>query len=143
MLITYDENGNYGHPDHIQANRIALAAADSTGIPDKLYYMTIPREAALEMFEAMKAQDPEFDFEPPDDFGTPMAEITAAVDVSGYTRRKAKALQAHGSQSDGAAFLSMPEPVQDMVFGTEFFIRHRNRVTTAPDHETDLFAGLR
>ncbi|MFD1496379.1 PIG-L family deacetylase [Streptosporangium lutulentum] len=33
VVVTYDENGNYGHPDHIQAHRIAVAAAEATGIP--------------------------------------------------------------------------------------------------------------
>lgn len=144
VIVTYDENGNYGHPDHIQANRIALAATASTGIPDKLYYAAIPRESAREMFESFKATGMDLgDFEPPEDFGTPMAEITAAVDVAPYVRRKVKALEAHGSQSDGAFFLGLPEEVQHMVLGTEHFVRHFSRVPDAPGYETDLFAGLR
>lgn len=42
VVVTYDENGGYGHPDHIQAHRIAVAAAERSGIPDKLYYTAIP-----------------------------------------------------------------------------------------------------
>ena len=43
VVVTYDENGFYGHPDHIQANRITHAAMAECGIPDKLYYTAIPR----------------------------------------------------------------------------------------------------
>jgi LmbE family N-acetylglucosaminyl deacetylase len=143
VVVTYDENGNYGHPDHIQANRITLAATASTGIPDKVYYSAIPRERALEMFAEFKAQGMGMDFDPPEDFGTPMSEITSVIDVSPYSRRKAKALEAHGSQSDGAFFLTLPEDFQIRFFGTVYLVRHLNRVDGAPATETDLFAGLR
>lgn len=141
VVLTYDENGNYGHPDHIQANRIALAATAATEIPDKLYYTAIPRESSLEMFEALKARGL-VDFEPPEDFGTPADRITAVVDVAAYTQRKIKALAAHGSQGDSVPFLRMPADVQQMIFSTETFVRHFDR-TDAPTHETDLFTGLR
>ncbi|MET9486738.1 PIG-L family deacetylase [Nocardia sp. NPDC006630] len=144
VVVTYDENGNYGHPDHIQANRIALAAAESSGIPEKLYYTAIPRESAREMFEAFKASGQDMgDFEPPEDFGTPMDQITAVVDVAPYVRRKVKALEAHGSQGDSMPFLRLPEDIQQLVFASESFVRHLNRVDAAPALESDLFAGLR
>lgn len=142
VVVTYDENGNYGHPDHIQANRIALASATATDIPDKLYYTAIPRESSLEMFKTFKDRGL-IDFEPPEDFGTPMDQITTAVDVTPYIQRKVKALEAHGSQGDSVPFLRMPSDVQQMIFATETFVRHTNRVAAAPDQETDLFAGLR
>ncbi|WP_067899731.1 PIG-L family deacetylase [Nocardia vaccinii] len=142
VVVTYDENGNYGHPDHIQANRIAVAATTATGIPAKLYYTAIPRESSLEMFETLRAKGL-VDFEPPEDFGTPMDRITTVVDVASYAQRKIKALEAHASQSDSVPFLRMPSDLQQMIFGTETFVRHINRVAAAPDQETDLFAGLR
>jgi LmbE family N-acetylglucosaminyl deacetylase len=142
VVVTYDENGNYGHPDHIQANRIAVAAAAATGIPAKLYYTAIPRESSLEVFETLRAKGL-VDFEPPQDFGTPMDLITAVVDVAPYVQRKVKALEAHASQSDSVPFLRMPSELQQLMFGTENFVRHTNHVPAAPAHETDLFAGLR
>lgn len=142
VVVTYDENGNYGHPDHIQANRVTLAAAASTGIPDKLYYSAIPRESSRELFVELRERGL-VDFDPPEDFGTPMAQITAVVDVSPYARRKVKALEAHGSQSDSVPFLHMPAELQNLMFSSESFVRHYNRVAAAPDQETDLFAGLR
>ncbi|MBX6385233.1 MAG: PIG-L family deacetylase [Microbispora sp.] len=143
VVVTYDENGNYGHPDHIQAHRIAVTAAEKTGIPDKLYYTAVPREGIRQMFESMRANGmmPD-DFEMPDDFGTPEELITSVVDVSPYVENKLKALKAHASQGDSIAFLRMPQEVQHQVFSREYFIRTTSRVA-APDREDDLFAGLR
>jgi LmbE family N-acetylglucosaminyl deacetylase len=45
VVVTYDENGFYGHPDHIQAHRITMAAAEQTGIPAKVYWTTMPHSA--------------------------------------------------------------------------------------------------
>ncbi|MGF6885459.1 LmbE family N-acetylglucosaminyl deacetylase [Nocardia sp. GAS34] len=142
VVVTYDENGNYGHPDHIQANRVALAAAAATDIPDKFYYTAIPRERSREMFATLRAQGM-IDQDPPDDFGTPEEQITTVVDVAAYTQRKVKALEAHASQGDSVPFLRMPAELQQLMFATESFVRHANRVAAAPARETDLFAGLR
>lgn len=143
VVVTYDENGNYGHPDHIQAHRIAMAATESTGIPDKFYYTAVPRERIRQMFEGMRAMGmtPE-DFELPDDFGTPEELITTVVDVSPYVENKVKALQAHESQGENIFLLKMAPEAQHQAFSHEFFIRTMSRVT-APDQEDDLFAGLR
>ncbi|MCX4099059.1 PIG-L family deacetylase [Nocardia sp. alder85J] len=142
VVVTYDENGNYGHPDHIQANRIALAAAAATDIPDKLYYTAIPRESSRELFADLQAKGV-VDFVPPEDFGTPMALITTVVDVSTHVQRKIKALEAHGSQSDSVPFLRMPSELEQQILGAENFVRHFSRIPAAPTPETDLFAGLR
>ncbi|XVQ86153.1 PIG-L family deacetylase [Microbispora siamensis] len=143
VIVTYDENGNYGHPDHIQAHRIAVAAAEMTGIPDKFYYTAVPREGIRQMFEFMRANGmaPD-DFELPDDFGTPDELITSVVDVSPYVENKLKALQAHASQGENIPFLRMPPEAQHQAFSREYFIRTTSRVA-APDREDDLFAGLR
>ncbi|WP_432928272.1 PIG-L family deacetylase [Microbispora sp. CA-135349] len=143
VIVTYDENGNYGHPDHIQAHRIAVAAAEMTGIPDKLYYVAVPRERIREMFEFLRSSGmaPD-DFELPDDFGTPEELVTSVVDVSPYVENKLKALQAHASQGENIPMLQMPPEAQHRAFSHEFFTRKTSRVD-APDHEDDLFAGLR
>lgn len=142
VVVTYDENGGYGHPDHIQAHRIALAAAERGGVPDKLYYTAVPRSAIGQMLEYVKEAGIEIGFEPPDDFGTLDELITSVVDVSPYVERKRKALQAHASQGENIFLLRLPEEVQHRVFAWESFVRHFSRVA-APHHEDDLFAGLR
>jgi LmbE family N-acetylglucosaminyl deacetylase len=143
VVVTYDERGGYGHPDHIQAHRIAVAATEQTGIPDKLYYTAAPRRRIREMFDFMRSSGIDVSgFELPEDFGTPDELITSVVDVSPYVENKIKALRAHASQSDGTFLLQMPGDIQQQVFSHEAFVRQFCRVA-APESEDDLFAGLR
>ncbi|TDC85113.1 GlcNAc-PI de-N-acetylase [Nonomuraea deserti] len=144
VVVTYDETGGggYGHPDHVQTHRVTVAATEATGIPDKLYYTAMPRSSIKRMFEAMRANGIELDFEPSDDFGTPDERVTTIIDVAGYTERKLKALEAHESQGENIFLLRMPEEVQHQAFSHEAFERKRSTVDT-PRHEEDLFAGLR
>jgi LmbE family N-acetylglucosaminyl deacetylase len=143
VVVTYDENGGYGHPDHIQAHRIAVAASESTGIPSKLYYTAVPREGVKRLAEVLKGTGVDMpDLELPDDFGTPEELITTRVDVSAYAERKRKALVAHASQGENIFILRLPDEAQEMILGGEMFVRHFSRVPT-PEREDDLFAGLR
>ncbi|RSN66843.1 MULTISPECIES: PIG-L family deacetylase [Actinomadura] len=142
VVVTYDENGGYGHPDHIMAHRIAVAAAERSGVPDKLYYTAVPRSGVRQMIEGARELGIDLGFEPPDDFGTPDELVTTTVDVSAYTERKFKALQAHASQGENIFILRMPEDVRPLVLAREAFVRRFSRVP-APDLEDDLFAGLR
>ncbi|TDC56290.1 GlcNAc-PI de-N-acetylase [Actinomadura sp. KC345] len=142
VVVTYDENGGYGHPDHIQAHRIALAAAEKSGVPDKLYYTAIPRSGIKQMFESVREAGVEIDFDPPEDFGTPDELITSVVDVSAHVEAKRKALQAHASQGENIFLLRLPEEMQQAAFSFETFVRHYCRVA-APEKEEDLFEGLR
>src|SRR3954465_9683919 len=50
VVVTYDENGFYGHPDHIQAHRVTMRAAELTGIPKKVYWTTFAR-SKMDRFE--------------------------------------------------------------------------------------------
>lgn len=144
VVVTYDERGGYGHPDHIQAHRITMAAVGLTGVPDKLYYTAVPREGVREMFARVRELGIDLgEEELPDDFGVPDEEITTVVDVSAYAEHKRKALQAHASQGDSISFLRLPEVVQRMALGTEHFVRHPASRIQPPTPETDLFAGLR
>ena len=143
VVVTYDENGGYGHPDHIQAHRIAVAATEASGIPRKLYYTAVPRERMAELFEFLRSTGDAPEMELPDDFGVPEAQITTVVDVASQVDRKIKALQAHASQGENIFFLRMPAEAQHRVFAAESFIRQVNHVPAAADHEDDLFDGLR
>ncbi len=144
VVVTYDEHGLYGHPDHVQAHRITMAAADLTGIPDKVYYTAVPRSSLAGMADVLRAHG----IEPPDpvesdpDFGTPDELVTTYVDCSATTDRKYDSLAAHASQSDNAFFLGMSREVFADLLGREAFVRARDR-TGQPVPEDDLFAGLR
>ncbi|MFC1439845.1 PIG-L family deacetylase [Streptacidiphilus sp. N1-10] len=146
VVVTYDENGAYGHPDHIQAHLITMAAIKAvrgSGIPAKFYYTAISRTRIEEMFAYLRATGAEVgDFELPDDFGNSDEEITTVVDVSPYVERKRKALEAHASQGENIFMLRLSEEGQQRAFGQEAFVRQFSDVPV-PEHEDDLFAGLR
>jgi len=144
VVVTYDENGFYGHPDHIQANRITMAAARATGIPDKVYYTAIPRSMIAGFGDLLREHgiEPPGEVEEDPDFGTPDDLITTDVDCVDWADRKYDSLAAHASQSENIFFLRMGRPLFATLFGRELFVRVDDR-TGAPVPENDLFAGLR
>ena len=144
VVVTYDENGFYGHPDHIQANRVTRAAIAECGIPAKLYYTAIAR-SRLHGFRDLMVEAgvevPEEVQENPD-FGTPDELITTTIDCSAFTAQKYASLAAHASQSDNIFFLKMGEELFGSIMGAESFVRVQDS-TGAPVPEDDLFAGIR
>jgi LmbE family N-acetylglucosaminyl deacetylase len=143
VVVTYDENGFYGHPDHIQAHRITLAAIAECGIPEKLYYTAVPRSALAELGATLAAAgiDSPIEVEENPDFGTPDELITTTVDCTAEAPRKYASLAAHASQSDNIFFLRLGEPLFAQVMGVENFVRAQD-ATKAPLPEDDLFAGV-
>jgi LmbE family N-acetylglucosaminyl deacetylase len=143
VLTVYDDNGGYGHPDHIQVHRVGMRAAELAGTP-RVYQNTMNREHMARGWAALAEANPEA-FERPVDFdesafGKPEAEITAAVDVSAYTEVKRAAMRAHASQiSEQSFFLAMPDESFVYAFGTEWFIRDGQGPGIT---ETDLMTGL-
>jgi LmbE family N-acetylglucosaminyl deacetylase len=123
VLTVYDDNGGYGHPDHIQVHRVGVRAAEMAGTP-KVYQSTINRDRVL---EGQRQYAENAGIEMPElgpDFGKPEAEITCAVDVTAFAQYKRKAMRAHASQiSEESFFLALPDDAFRFAFGTEWFIR--------------------
>jgi LmbE family N-acetylglucosaminyl deacetylase len=144
VVVTYDESGFYGHPDHIQANRITLAAIEECQVPAKLYYTAVPRSTIRGMGSLLAEAGIErpAEIEERTDFGTPDELITTTVDCHTVADRKYASLLAHASQSDNIFFLQMGQELFAKVMGTENFVRVSDS-TGAPTPEDDLFAGLR
>ena len=147
VIVTYDENGFYGHPDHIQAHRITMAAAALTGVARKLYWTTVPRSGMERFGQVMRELGVEWD-EPDADaaevppIGLPDEEITTWVDTSAFGAQKFDALAAHASQGENIFFLRMGRERFTELMGMETFVRVRDSPgATLP--EDDLFAGLR
>jgi LmbE family N-acetylglucosaminyl deacetylase len=143
VVVTYDENGFYGHPDHIQAHRVTVAAVERSGIPDKLYYPAVPKSAIprfTEMLAERGIEVPDIVEDAP--FGTPDEEIGAIVDCSAYSAAKFASLSAHASQAENIFFLGLGEKVFAEVFSQETFRRVRDS-TGGTGVEDDLFSGLR
>ncbi len=145
VLLIYDENGNYGHPDHIQVHRVGVRAAELAGTPQVLE-ATVSRDALRAHIERMVAEgaagwDDVPDLDDPDlTFGMPDEAITTRVDVAAWAERKLAAMRAHETQvGDLGPFLAMPVDVFREAMGTEFFIR---RGAPAGHRDDDVFAGL-
>lgn len=145
VLVAYDENGNYGHPDHVQVHRVGVRAAALAGTPQVLE-ATVNRDtvrAFIELMvasgEASRADMPDLD-DPDAPFGMPDEIITTRVDVRRWAERKLDAMRAHETQvGDLAPFLAMPLEVFREAMGTEFFIR---RGVPSDHRDDDVFAGL-
>ena len=136
VIVTYDANGFYGHPDHIQAHRVAWEAR-KLAAPDSRFYATaMPASVARAAAEL-----------PPDSWFTPMADVTAhtvpdgavttTVDASEYLDKKIAAMTAHATQItvDGTYF-ALSDNVGRRVLGVEHYIQ-----LAGPDAApaTDLF----
>ena len=148
VVITYDADGAYQHPDHVHAARCAVAAVEATGIPDKLYLTAMRRSGWRELWDALRERGVEVpgprDFD--EDMIRQMEEterrITTTVDIRDVLDRKRAALLSHASQIRESWFNKIPPDLAVRVFGQESFIRARD-TTGAPVPEDDLFAGIR
>jgi LmbE family N-acetylglucosaminyl deacetylase len=148
VVITYDADGAYQHPDHVHAARCAVAAVEATGIPDKLYLTAMRRSSWRELWDALRERGVEVpDMRDIDeDMLRQMEEterrITTTVDIRDVLDRKRAALLSHASQIRESWFSKIPPDLAVRVFGQESFIRARD-TTGAPVPEDDLFAGIR
>lgn len=159
VVVTYDEHGFYGHPDHIQTHRVTMAAVRQSGIPAKVYETTVPRSGFARMTEALAHSGIDFSGdgeweEGEQEFGVMKdehgetfkmgvedEEVTTTVEVSKWIEAKRTSLGAHASQSENILFLQMDPQLFAQLFGVETFVRRQDS-TGAPLPETDLFAGI-
>jgi N-acetyl-1-D-myo-inositol-2-amino-2-deoxy-alpha-D-glucopyranoside deacetylase len=146
VVVTYAEDGIYGHPDHIKTHHVANAALDileHEGSPvRKLYYTAIPRS----LMEAFVQQMPEEARQAIGGnmriAGTPDELVTTHVDVHDYVERKRDAFRAHVSQNDpNSWFATMQDQIYELAFGTEYYQLARGTLASEPP-ERDLFAGI-
>jgi len=147
VVITYDDNGVYQHPDHVYASRTAQAAVAQTGVPAKLYLSAMRGSDWQKIRDALRelgVDMPEMTLTPEQRQQAADAEarITTTVDIRPVLPRKRDALLAHASQIAESWFSQLPPEIAADAFGFEHFIRVSDR-TGAPVPEHDLFAGLR
>jgi mycothiol conjugate amidase Mca len=160
VVVTYDENGGYGHPDHIRAHQVAVAAFQAAGdperfpeagqpwTPEKLYYAVVPRSGFLKLSERLREAGIEVPFSRPEDeegprptFGVEDERVTTTVDVSDFVDQKRRALIAHRTQmGPDQFFMRLPEALFDDIFGRETFQRVSG--PTSGSTEDDLFAAI-
>ena len=147
VLVTYDDQGAYQHPDHVHASQAAQAAAKATGVPAKVYLSTMRGSNWRKIWQALQEAGEEVPAWEEDEERSRRAtaseeRITTTIDIRPMLSRKREALFAHGSQIDDSWFSKIPRDVTEAAFGYEYFIRLVD-TTGAPLPESDLFAGLR
>lgn len=158
VMITYDDNGGYGHPDHIMAHRVATAAAAAAADPGygggeawqvaKFYWTATPKSVLRRGFEALKDSPVNFGVASVDDlpFGVDDELVTTAIDASGHGAAKMNAMAAHRTQiSVDGVFFALSNRLGREILATEHFRLVHGELGADRDadgHETDLFAGL-
>ena len=150
VLITYDENGGYGHPDHIQAHRVAMRAAEiSNWKIEKIYWNAMPKSVIQEGIDKMKEVGSEFfGAENADDipFAKEDSLVTTVIDGNSVVEKKMAAMRAHGTQIavDGP-FFALSNNLGLEIWGNEFYQLvkgEKSGVLNSDGRETDLFAGI-
>jgi N-acetyl-1-D-myo-inositol-2-amino-2-deoxy-alpha-D-glucopyranoside deacetylase len=154
VMITYDEFGGYGHPDHIQTHRVAMQASElSNWQIQKIYWNIMPKSVVQKGMDAMKAQGSDF-------FGSESVDelpfvkddsfVTTLIHAPNQVEKKMAAMKAHATQItvDGP-FFALSNNLGVQVFGDEYYTLVKGEV--APpfakglnnrDLESDLFAGV-
>lgn len=153
VMITYDEFGGYGHPDHIQAHRVAMMAAEISAtrgwdIP-KIYWNIMPRSVVQKGMDAMKELGSDFfgvesidelPFVKDDEF------VHAVIDGNDFVEMKQEAMRAHRTQiSVDGPFFALSNSLGMQVFGYEYYTRVKGGPgpnLDAEGRETDLFSGI-
>lgn len=169
VLVTYDPNGGYGHPDHIKAHRVAMRAAELAADPAfrpraggaeasgaagepwriaKIYWNRVPRSVAETAFARLAEELPGLPFAKAaavDDVPGVVddALVTTEIDGTAYAAAKAAAMAAHATQIEvsGPWFVLSNELAQP-VFPVEYYELAGGGGTASGARETDLFAGI-
>ncbi len=153
VLITYDEFGGYGHPDHIKAHRVAMRAAelaiDQGWQISKIYWNTTPRSVVQEGIEKMKEVGSDF-------FGAESVEdlpwakpdelVTTVINAPEFVPQKLAAMKAHATQiSIDGPFFALSNNLGLEVWGDEYYTLVKGEVAApfdAKGRELDIFAGV-
>lgn len=150
VLITYDEFGGYGHPDHIQAHRVTMAAAEkSSWNIQKIYWNVTPRSVIQEGIDKMKEIGSDF-------FGAESADdlpfckddsfVSTLIDGNEYVEAKMAAMRAHATQiSVDGPFFALSNNLGLQVWGHEYYTLVKGEKSAPLDEaerERDIFAGI-
>lgn len=131
VVVGYDPNGGYGHPDHIAVHEIVYEAAARAQVP-RILEATMPRDPLVRWthrFRWLRLLHKDFDPTMFDDAFTPRHQITHIIDVRDLIEIKRESLRAHASQTSGgsvprtvALLLKLPRAIYRRWFGCEYFV---------------------
>jgi N-acetyl-1-D-myo-inositol-2-amino-2-deoxy-alpha-D-glucopyranoside deacetylase len=147
VVVTYGPDGGYGHPDHVRAHEITMAACDANPIMDRVFYAVTSRQATEEGIHALTQADG-LPFRLPEPGELPMtddSQITTTVSIADVLSLKLRALQAHATQVsvwhavDGVHSYALSNGIAQPIPAAEFYVLARGAADGA---DTDLFGGL-
>jgi N-acetyl-1-D-myo-inositol-2-amino-2-deoxy-alpha-D-glucopyranoside deacetylase len=158
VVVTYDPNGGYGHPDHIHTHRVtvaAIAASEGTDYPGEpwtvpKFYWTVFAKSAMAMgLAALSDLPPEWIHVTADElpFGFPDDAIDAVIDVPEQLAAKTAAMRAHATQvtvaADGQSF-ALSNNIALPIGALEHYVLAAGTPgeRDARGWESDLLAGL-
>jgi N-acetyl-1-D-myo-inositol-2-amino-2-deoxy-alpha-D-glucopyranoside deacetylase len=156
VMVTYDANGFYGHPDHIQAHRVAWRAFEmADGLVTKFYATAVPKSVLAEAMALMDASESTelagTDFTKVESvdalpFGTDDDKVTTRIDARDYLDAKLAAMRAHATQiAVDSPFFALSDRVGQRALGTEYYTLLAGPpwpTGGADKWEPDLYAGL-
>ena len=161
VVVTYDENGGYGHPDHVMAHRVTMAAIDAAAAPDvdagrqpwdvaKVYWNVLSRSQLQHGLDAIRPAGTDFIVVDSVDELPYLAEdssVTTVVEAGAFVAAKTAAMRAHATQIVvDEPFFALSNDIGVMICGTEQYRLVRGSLIgpfDADGHEVDLFAGVR
>jgi N-acetyl-1-D-myo-inositol-2-amino-2-deoxy-alpha-D-glucopyranoside deacetylase len=159
VLVSYDDNGFYGHPDHIQAHRVARRAFElADGQVSKFYATAVPKSVLAAAIDLARDDDAAggaagggVDFsqvESVDDlpFGTADEDVTTEIDATAFLDVKLAAMRAHATQiAVNSPFFALSNNLGQRAFGREYYtlLAGPRGPAAGPDgRESDLFGGI-
>ncbi len=154
VLITYDEFGGYGHPDHIKANQVAMLAAELASNQgwkiSKIYWNTMPKSVIQMGIDKMKEVGSSFfGADSVDDlpFAKPDELVTSVIKAPDYVEQKLEAMKAHETQiSIDGPFFALSNNLGLSVWADEYYTLVKGEKSKPFDEsgrEIDLFAGVK
>ncbi|RRO15560.1 N-acetyl-1-D-myo-inositol-2-amino-2-deoxy-alpha-D-glucopyranoside deacetylase [Saccharopolyspora rhizosphaerae] len=151
VVVTYAEDGGYGHPDHVRAHEITRAAVERVPEVDRLFYAVPSRDSlAAGLADLARSEDLPFHLPELHELASvPDESITTVIDIAEHLPAKISALRAHGTQvkvwveqwrnGDGVAAYALSNGVAHPIQPTEHYVLAEG---PADGCETDLFGGL-
>ena len=154
VLITYDEFGGYGHPDHIKANQVAMLAAELASNQgwkiSKIYWNTMPKSVIQMGIDKMKEVGSSFfgaDSVEDLPFAKPDELVTSVIKAPDYVEQKLEAMKAHETQiSIDGPFFALSNNLGLSVWADEYYTLVKGEKSKPFDEsgrEIDLFAGVK
>ena len=154
VMITYDEFGGYGHPDHIKAHQVAMRAAEISANQGwqitKIYWNTMPKSVLQTSMDKMKEMGSEFfGAESVDELPFAKADelVTSVVKAQEYVPQKLAAMKAHATQiSVDGPFFALSNKLGLSVWADEYYTLVKGEISPPFDEngrELDIFAGVK